>query len=188
MVPLSSRPGRADRAMFTWAAAGILMGAITVGALGWQLGQAAHVARGAAQAAGAQRVEELRKLETTLQIPNLSTDPKPVETLNGRISKLREDGRKVRAPRPVLEEIARLMKSLDGIEDVRLTEFECNAMFNAKAELVVPDAETGPEVLEKLRSIPGQLVWTGSVPASFGGPTQRKYVLLGLWPQEGGTP
>lgn len=186
LVPLCERPGRADRAMYRWAAGGVLLGAAAVGALGWQLGQAAGAARGEASVASAQRVEELRKLEAI--IPNLSTDRTPVDTLETKVSQLREQGKQIKAPRPVIQEIVRLLKSLENAEGVKLNEFECNAMFNAKADLLVPNAETGPRVLESIRSIPGTLNWQGTVPASFGPATQRRYLLMGLWPTEERTP
>lgn len=182
LMPLSSRAGRADRSKYRWLAAIILMGAIAVGGLGWQLGKAAQAAEDAAKTAGNDRFNKLKELESI--IPGLSQDRDAKGTLETRVQKLREEAAKIRAPRPVVEETLRLIKALGSAKDVKLTEFDCNAMFNAKAVLIVPDAETGPTILERLREIPGVLPWSGTVPASFSSSSQRSYVLTGIWPIE----
>ena len=182
LMPLSSRASRADRSKYRWAAAGVLMCAVAVGAVGWQLGRAARAAEDAADQAAKARLAKLVELEAI--IPGLSQDRDAKGTLETKVNKLREEAGKIRAPRPVIEETLRLLKALSTVHDVKLTEFDCNAMFNAKAVLTVPDAETGPAVLEQLRAIPGVLPWTGTVPASFSSSAARSYVLTGIWPIE----
>jgi hypothetical protein len=182
LMPLSARAGRADRSKFRWAAAGVLAGAVAVGAVGWQLGEAATKAQNDIELVKAERLEKIKSLEPV--VPGISAERDPKGALETKVQKLSEEARQIRAPRPVVEETTRLLKALSTVQDVKLTEFDINAMFNAKAVLIVPSAETGPSVLEQLRSIPGVLPWTGTVPANFGSQTQRSYVLTGIWPTD----
>lgn len=184
IVPLSSRAGRLDKMKYRWAAAGVTLGAVALGALGWQFGRAGEAAMREADAAQAARLELLMGLEPVQA--GISKDPKAKDTLETYVQKLREQSAKIKPPKPVIEETVRLLKALEGREGVSVKEFDCNAMFNAKVTLNVPDADTGPSILEKLRGIPGVLPWTGTVPASFSASSQRQYVLIGVWPTDDG--
>lgn len=181
IMPLATRPGRQSRSMFRWAALSLVGLALIIGVLGWQLGQAAVVAENQVKEAGKSYDRALAELEPI--IPSLSTDRKPLDSIEAKLKQLRDVTSKVRPPRPVLEETMRVFKSLEGLKDVQLTEFEVNALFNAKFTVNVPDAVTGPTILKNLNAIPGSLIWSGNAPTS-GLSSQRQYILGGLWPAE----
>lgn len=176
LVPLAGRVGRTSRSMYRWMAIALVMLAAVIGALGWQLGLAAERAAESALKAKNDRTKLLETLDAL--VPNVSKERDPAAVLETRVRSLRESAAKIRPPRPVLAETARVLKALDGEKDIRVTEFEFSA-FSASVRLLVPDAETGPRILDRLKTTPGELPWTGQIP-TFG--TQRQYVLQAQWP------
>jgi hypothetical protein len=62
-----------------------------------------------------------------------------------------------------------------------LTEIDVGP-FAATAKFIVPDAATGPTILEKVQAREGVVQWSGSTGVSVG--TGRTYTLVGTWPED----
>jgi|GEM_PF-637779 len=197
LTDLSTRPGRADRAQYRWAAGAMVALALLVGATAWQIYRSVDAVRERAADAIKQRstvLDELRVLVKDDNLPRLGRTQLD-DRLAGAQKQLQDVLKVLRPPRPVLDETARLLEALDGIPGVKLTEYEINTVL-ARATLLLPapgdDASpeeiersrsAGPTVLERLRDSPGVLAWKGEAPA-FSPQGQRRYMLTALWPEK----
>jgi hypothetical protein len=202
LTGLSSRPGRADRRLYQWVAAALAAGALVVGALGWKVQQSSDDARAAAADLSAQRLKLLKDLESRGVDPTLSKTPfKAPERLNAALGRLREQAAQLKPPRPYLTELVRVLTALKGVNDgvtdpepaapgeppapsrkTLLSEIDMSPVA-ASVKLTVPDAVLGPQILDRLQHLPGQLPWEGVYPATFTSTTSgRAYTLTALWP------
>lgn len=197
LTDLSTRPGRADRAQYRWAAGALVALALVVGAAAWQVYRSVDGVRERTADAIKQRsavLDELRVLVKDDNLPRLGRTQLD-DRLSGAQKQLQDVLKVLRPPRPVLDETARLLEALDGIPGVKLTEYEINTVL-ARATLSLPapgpDAtpeeiersrSAGPTVLERLRDSPGVLSWKGEAPA-FSPQGQRRYLLSAIWPEK----
>jgi len=183
LLNLSSRPGRADKWMYRSMAVGFVAAALLVAALGWQLHRAAG--------GGSDAIAEARKIRTDALVsmeqfyPNVSkNEDQGLGILAGKAAELEQMNKSLKAQRPILQEVARVLRAIDGAENTRIKEMTINAAAGS-VRLVVPDNETGPAIFERLSAIPGGIPWRGSTP-QIGG-EERLYVLVGTWPTEPAT-
>ena len=184
LVGLSSRRGRADRGMYRWAALGVAGAAVVVGVLGWRL-----------RASAGDFAE--REATTKKNIADLLTGIEPIlpgvsgfrpndqlATLEKKRTDLKELAKNVPPPHPVLEETVRVLKAFEGKTGIDITEFQVG-FVNGNVTIEIPEsataADVGPQLLQKLQGLPGQLVWDGQS-SSFSSPGKRRYSLIGFWP------
>lgn len=188
LVGLSARPSRADRRMYQWIGASLIAGAALVAALGYQVYRSLDEAR--SRLVSAKNAYQ-DVIQTAVKFaPNIVAEPRKEEALEDALKRIREQMKTIKPPRPVLEETVRLMDAMSHIAVERgasaetgrpqLTELDFSFMA-AKAVLQVPDAQSGPTVLENLQGTAGVLGWQGSASGSGGG---RTYVLLATWPDD----
>ncbi|MBY0312951.1 MAG: hypothetical protein K2W85_12845 [Phycisphaerales bacterium] len=188
LIGLSTRPGRADRRMYQWIGAAMVGASALVAALGYQVYRSLGDAQSRLVAAKNEYQEIIRGTEKFA--PNIIAEPKKEEALEDALRRMREQMKTIKPPRPVLEETVRLMEAMSkvaidpatGTETPRpqLSEIDFSFMA-AKAVLQVPDAQTGPTVLENLLGTAGVLTWQGSSSGSGG---SRTYLLLATWPED----
>lgn len=177
LVALSARPGRVDRRLHTWIAAGIAAAALVVGAIGWQLGRAAESAQGLIEEAARQQREAIEELKPTM--PQLATSTDFKGELEAEIRRLNDQAASIKAPKPILREAAALLNIIAEHPDVKIERFDINAVTGV-VNLLVPDAETGPRILDRIRQEKGLFIrWNGSTPGGAAGAGARRYNLSG---------
>mgnify|MGYP000022014898 CR=1 FL=1 len=183
LLNLSSRPGRADKWMYRSMAVGFVAAALLVAAVGWQLHRAAGGGSEAIAAARKVRMDALVSMEPFY--PNVSkNEDQGLGILAGKAAELEQMNKSLKAQRPILQEVARVLRAIDGAENTRIKEMTINAAAGS-VRLVVPDNETGPAIFERLTATQGGIPWRGSTP-QIGG-EERLYVLVGTWPTEPAT-
>lgn len=187
LLALSARPGRSDRWMFRWMAAGLLAAGAAVAVVGWRFHRAAAEARGRVDEAIAARKSLLTELEAL--VPGVSNydGPAAIGRLQGKAAELDQINKSLRAQRPILQELERVLLAIGGTEGVRLTDINMNAAVGS-VRLRVPDAEAGPAIFDRLTAspYPGCMPWRGSTPSLPLSGDERSYVLTGSWPTEAG--
>lgn len=188
LVGLSSRPGRIDRRMHTWLAVGVAAIAVVVGAVGFQFQRAAGKAYAAEKAALASRAEAIDSLKESM--PQLVASTNFKADLEAEAARLEAQNNSIKPPRPLLQEFESIMLVIAEHKDVRVESFMLNQNIGT-VKLKVPDSETGPAILEKIRKLPKLYMnWDGSVATQFGtaSATDRRYQLNGLQadPSRGG--
>lgn len=181
LLTLSARPGRADRFMYRSMAIGLVAAAVLVAAAGWQFHRAAGGGADAIAEAQQRQADALKSVATIA--PNIERDPgAAVGILRGKINELEQINRSLKPQKPILQELARVLRAIEGSADTRIREITLNAAVGS-ARLVVPDAETGPAIFERLNGIPGVIPWRGQQAPLIG--NERLYVLTGTWPTDG---
>ncbi len=183
LLGLGARPGRVDRRMYHSMAIGLAAAALVVGVAGWQFHRAAGGATDEIEQARDRRADALKTMEAI--IPNLTKHPDPVGVLSAKINELEQLNKSLKPQRPILQEMARILRAIEGAADTRIKELTITGAV-ASVRLVVPDSETGPAVLERLSAIPGGIPWRGATPPVQG--SERLYVLTGTWPMEAAPP
>lgn len=186
LLALSARPGRADRWMFRWMAAGLLAAGAAVAVVGWRFHSAASDARQRVEQAAAARRTLLKDLDSL--VPGVSNydGPAAIGRLQGKATELEQVNKSLRAQRPILQELERVLLAVDGSEGVRFADLTLNAAVGS-VRLRVPDAEAGPAIFDRITAspYPGCMPWRGTTPAALTG-DERFYVLTGSWPTEAG--
>ncbi len=188
LVGLSSRPGRADRRVYQWIAASLAAAAALVAALGYQVYRSLGDARARLQSARAEFQEVIKGAEKFS--PNIAVEQRKEEALEDALRRIREQMKAIKPPRPVLQEAVRVVEAMSAVavdpavnaEGPRpmLTELDFSFMA-AKVVLQVPDAQTGPTVLERLQGSAGVLPWQSTASGSGG---NRTYTLFAGWPED----
>jgi hypothetical protein len=185
LVGLTSRPGRADRSLHRWIAVALfgLAGVLGVGA--WQIYRSVGAVTSQEQAITTQRREVENELRVLVGDDNFSrsTLDKQKELIAGVLKSKQTTLRNLKPPRPVIEETVNVLKALEPATDAEVTDFEVNPIF-IKVQLVVPDSDTGPGALERLRTASARLTWDGWTPP-IRSQNQRQYVLMGTWNDAG---
>jgi hypothetical protein len=179
LLGLSARPGRADKRMYRSMAVGLFAAALLVAATGWQLHRAAGGGQDEILEAQKRRDETLKAMETI--VPNVSKHQDPIGILTGKINELEQLNKALKPQRPILQEMSRVLRAIEGSAETRIKEMTINAAVGS-VRLVVPDAETGPAVQERLTASEGEIPWRGSTPPLIG--NERLYMLTGTWPTE----
>lgn len=178
LVNLSSRPGRVDRRMHTWVAIGVAAIAVVVGAMGWKLHRAAVKADQSIEEANERRREALASMKD--QVAGIEASTNPRQDLQNEIDRLTKQNNAIKAPRPLLAEMASLLNTIAAHDDVKIDRFDLNPITGV-VNLRVPDAETGPKILEELLKLPLFMKWTGSTPGgAMNMGAERRYNLQGL--------
>jgi len=180
LIGLGARPGRADLWMYRSMAVGLVAAAALVAAVGWQL----HAAAGG----GGEEIADAQKRRTDALVlmesvaPNISkNEDAGIGILMGKAAELEQMNKSLKPQRPILLELARVMRAIEGSRDTKIKELTINAAVGS-VRLIVPDAETGPAILEKLTAGKGEIPWRGSTPPLIG--NERLYVLTGTWPTD----
>lgn len=188
LVGLSARPGRIDRRMTTWMAIGVAAIAVVVGAVGFQLHRAVGKAQSSEETAISARKEAIDSLKESM--PQLVASSNFKLDLEAEATRLETQNSSIKPPRPLLEEFESLMLVIAEHKDVKVESFMLNQNIGT-VKLRVPDGETGPAILEKIRKLPNLYMnWDGTVATQFGtaSATDRRYQLNGLQadPSRGG--
>lgn len=157
LVGLSTRPNRAGRTQYLWAAAAILLFAGAVGVLGYRLNQRAGELLALAAQSRAAATERLAELGD----PSIERAPNPVKLLESILVQRSDTGRiKIPpAPRPLFEETQRIADALAAFEGVRLIELNLDRA-NASMKVKTPDRRTGEAIGVALAQSTGPIAWT----------------------------
>ncbi|MGD9690087.1 MAG: hypothetical protein AB7K52_10580 [Phycisphaerales bacterium] len=188
LVDLSSRPGRMNRSMHWWLAAAGLAGACVLGALAWRVDNAARAVDLAATAERGVRTEILKQVESAF--PNITRDPDPGRVLAAGLTQLRKTREDKTPERPIAAALERLISTAQDVPNLKLKKFTISSI-NLTIDFVVPDAEPGGVLLQRLRER-GALTstvdinWEGSTTTTTvsvpGDPEpKRLYKLRGFW-------
>lgn len=183
LVGLSARAGKVDRRMYTWMAIGVAAMAAVVCVLGWQF----HHASGKGDAAIAEAAQARKDAIDSLKESNPTIAVNPKVELESEITKLKAQDLAIKPPRPLLQEMEKVLNIISEHQDVKVERFTIN-QTNSTATLLVPDADTGPDILEKIQKVPNLYMnWTGNVLTGFGAmnPGERKYTLNGFQSEAG---
>ncbi|MBX3403975.1 MAG: hypothetical protein KF699_11250 [Phycisphaeraceae bacterium] len=187
LLTLSARPGRSDRWMYRWMAAGLLAAGAAVAVVGWRFHQSASEARGRVDEARSARKALLTELDAL--VPGVSNyeGAAAIGRLQGKAAELDQVNKSLRAQRPILQELERVLLAIGATEGVRLTDINMNAAVGS-VRLRVPDGEAGPAIFDRVTAspYPGCMPWRGSTPSLPLSGEDRAYVLTGSWPSEAG--
>jgi hypothetical protein len=180
LLGLSSRPGRMDRRMYRWMAVGMLAAAALIAAAGWQFHRAAGGGSDAIADAQLRASEALKSVASIA--PNLDQNPgAAIGILQGKITQLEAVNKSLKPQKPILPELARVLRAIEGSADIRVKDINLNAAAGS-VRLVVPDGDTGPTIFERLNTLPGAIPWRGQQSPLIG--AERIYVLTGVWQVE----
>lgn len=155
---LATRPGRAHRSMYRWAAAGLLAGAVVLGVAAWSLfGRASEIEQ-RTQTIAAEEFETLMALD-----PLIAEDRLPLVPLRARVNQLRNQAGPVDLTpvKPILDELETVsfILGMPGIE-IQSIDFSLGLV---KVQIQVEALETAEQINEALRSIEGSsLEWFAS--------------------------
>lgn len=178
LLSLGSRPGRIDRRMYRWMAVGMTAAAALIAAAGWQFHRAAGGGADAIADAENRSTEALKSVADLA--PNLERNPgQAIGILMGKITQLEQVNKSLKPQKPILPELARVLRAIEGATDTRVKDISLNAAAGS-VRLVVPDAETGPAIFERLNELTGVIPWRGQQSPLIG--SERVYVLTGVWP------
>jgi hypothetical protein len=247
LTDLSSRAGLADRRLYQWTGVALIAAAGLVGVLGWQLNHSAALAEaelGMAKDAGRTAIAEAAQIAPNITQPGV----KPVEALETAITRLRDQAKFIKPPRPMILETVRVVLAVEEVNSAAatpaapqpdapkangsdatkrapaavqpdaakpdsakpdspkpetpksgpsaptraiITELEFSP-FAGTVKLSVPDATTGPAIVEKIQKSPGVLVWQGFTPPNGSNASSdsaaRNYTLTSSWPEESTNP
>lgn len=165
LVSLTNRPTRARRAQYLWAAAALVCLAGALGALGYRMSASSGAMRAAAVAAD----EQAKSLVTSLEDPLILQGPSGnlVKILESRLVSMKraEPVKGPPEPKPIFDEIHRIIDLLTKYEGVRLVQLTLDSRPPISLQLNVPDRRTGEEIRLALTQSTGTLRWadTGGV-------------------------
>lgn len=176
LTVLTSRPTRAVRTQYRWAAASLVLLAAGIGVLGWRFRESAKdLASTAAQVQSQQGT-----LVESLKEPSLAESRNLLMALSSMLSELRkkEPPRLPPAHRPVFEEVRRIAGVLSKYEGTKLLTLSIDARGTSVTTITVPDRRTGEEIRVALQQEPGAIEWTQSV---GGVGSDQQVRLSGAW-------
>ncbi len=176
LVPLARRPSRAHRAMLQAVGATLLLGAAGFAGFAWR----AFSAAGEIRADAAAKAEDRRTLIASA-LPQAANDPWPDKLLNEELARLRaaqDAGKELDPAKPILQELEVISMVLT--EEMRP---ESISLHNSIASMtvVVPNLQTGSDLLDGLSAIDGSSVdWNTdqSQPTSDG---KLRFHFNGIW-------
>lgn len=181
VTDLSTRPGRATRALHLWGALAMFAGAAGIGVLGMRLNRSAGDLQAATQSAIAERAELISELRSQDKVTIPADAPDPVAIVRSRINGLNEQRREMRAEEPLLAELSRVLtaaRDIPGLE-LRSLSLESAGMLNTAEFLVTGDA--GPTFLERVRATrsgaPREVPWDGRTAGTEG--NRRRFNVSG---------
>jgi hypothetical protein len=190
LIGLTARPGVADRRLHQWIGVSLFAAAGFVGVMGWQIRSSIGTAEAEIKIAKKEREAALDSASAV--VPGGKANNKAEDALRAAVTRVQDQLRALKPARPVLEETVRLLGALKSINEdpatssgasrTLMNELEMNS-FAGKLSLQVPDAATGPTILEKVLETEGVLVWNGSTGYTPAGQPGRNYVLLASWPE-----
>ncbi|MDX2115086.1 MAG: hypothetical protein SFZ24_05620 [Planctomycetota bacterium] len=176
LTSLSSRPTRAVRAQYRWAAAALVLLAGAIASVGHRFGRAAGALDGAEAEIRQQAVEIVANLDD----PKLTQTRNMVKALESRLVELqrREPPKLPPAPKPIFQELRRLTEAVSRFEGATITQISFDSRANSVVQLSVPDRRTGEEIRLALQNAPGASInWTEQA----GGGGDRALRLSGAW-------
>lgn len=175
---LTSRPGRAHRALHRWMGLAMLGAAAALAALAWRL----HGSVGSIRSESGQARSQWRELAASLDERALEPGAgDPLLFLTDELAAQRSAFRPVEAVRPIMRELEALALVLSDASSFTLVEIAIDSS-NARVELGLPDIETYEAVQEALRSIGGSTLaeWQGT-PTSRG--NEIRGTFFARWPE-----
>ncbi len=228
LTDLSSRPGKADRRLHQWIGVALVAAAALVAIVGWQIRSSVGAAKDLSAQAWQTRKALLKEAEKYSERVSEAAPTKQVEALQTALTRLQDQRKYLKEPRPMIEEAVRVFIAMADVNAgipaapapvpapapapkpapgaptipgapataptsppaapqptrTTLNELELSPIA-CKVSLIVPDAETGPNILDKIQQNPYVLNWSGSSPGSFGPAstgTGRQYLLIATWP------
>lgn len=179
LIGLSSRPGRADRSMYTWMAIGIVVAAAAVAAIGWQLHRAGKGAAAAIAQATKDRKTALTDVGDIVKDLDLLRPNEARDSLLNKSDELRKQLAAMKPAKPFLGEVGRVFKAIKDHDGVKVNSITIGPV-SATVEIVVPDGPTGPAIVQTLADDKDTLFkWQGGVRGftSVDGP--RTYIISG---------
>lgn len=174
LVELSSRPGRAHRRLYMWAALFVLMAAVLAGIVAWQVGQRASSARAAAADFRTKWMEDIRThYPAAFNGPANTT---ALFNLRQEYDKRRQEAgpSKLASAAPILEELETISLILSSAEDVALESLDLVSGANVKIVVVTKDLRSAERVAYALRHIAGSRVLWDKVDPVYTDTTNTK--------------
>lgn len=179
LVGLSSRAGRADRSLYTWMAIGVAAAALSVGAIGWQLYGAGAGADTAIANITKARKESLESMNDVIKDIALLRANEARDSLMTKSDELRKQIAAIKPPRPFLAELARVFKSMEDHDGVKINSISLGPVTGA-IDMVIPEGQTGPAIVQNLVTMDGVLIkWQGNVRGVTNIDGPRNYVISG---------
>lgn len=180
LLALGSRPSRAHRSMYRWAAISVALLAMCVAIAGWRTSQATAKIRGAAGQARARASEAVANVRPEIAgSPFMAVDLE-TELLAARRQSMPPDA--FQPARPILRELEGLsfllaMPTLT-LEDVELTQ------NNGRVTFFVPDTAMAQEIEAACRDLDGlSILWKADIRTEAGSGDRRvRCSLTGPWP------
>ncbi len=139
LADLTARPGRADRRLHQWIGISLCAAAGLTAVAGWRLHQSAGLAQDELDAAKKARTEAMASAAATVGLPNLG--PKPLDSLETALRKVREQNKSLKPPRPILEEVVRVLSAVREVE----AEMHADAAPAPATGTPAPDAPASPD-------------------------------------------
>lgn len=191
MVALTHRPGRSHRALYVWAAAGLVALSAGVLAVSWRAWMGAKSARAQAAAIRTEMGEKVLPLvppnnPIQAEIAKDNPDQFMMELVNKKRAEV-APASGVEAPMPVLKELAALSFIIGNseveIEDINVSQFQVTV------ELSVPDTQTADFVKEALDSDRDtRCTWSRLIASTPRKPGKVSMTLTGQWKRDAGEP
>lgn len=163
LTKLSRRPTRATRWQFRWTAAAMLALAIALSLIGQRLGDAASKMIRTQSAVRQQTRDEARRETASATITDIATNEDIVNSVNSTLQSMKvEPFRPPPPPRPIYEELARVMSILRKYDGARLAgiALEQEIRGGPKLQARLPDRRTATEVADALNSDGAKVRWT----------------------------
>jgi hypothetical protein len=166
LVELSSRPGRSHRRLYVWWAAAVMVGAILLAGLGWQLAGSAEQASTAAAAWREQQDKVIAQVMPGAK-PGLGEQGGLYSQLEKEVrtrEKALQGPAKGDTPMPILEELETLSFVI-GNNGLELESIDLDSRSGPRFTVLAPTTRDAEELGEALKRVSGSHVveWTAQV-------------------------
>jgi len=188
LLELSRRPGRASRRVYAWNFVMLVGAAVLVASVGYKLQSAA----GTLDEQRLARANATSELLLTVRdvAPGAATDPDPAAILRRSLKDMEETQKKITSERPVLTELARVMRAIDTLTDRQL-ELKSLALGSNEAGLFslnMSEADTSTILSQRMAEQTATGPWmdwkggqTRPTKLTDGQPQAYQFTIAGVW-------
>lgn len=197
LVSLSRRPGRATRSIYRWGTLATLVASACIFFLARRLESTTHDAAEQLDEIKAARTELLKTVETVDPLlKGISTRTGAYDEMQHKLRIARDERTKLTRERPILPELLRLLRNMDGLDvDVQIQQIEigtARAYMTVTLPYTQVDRYKIPDFYKKLQSDPElEMHWRSGdfegdlIPSPDKNgvpmPSRRKHWFEGLW-------